>query len=42
MSACDNMEEKAPTDVKQLGKRSLLVPLTDGEEVVQVIINIDR
>ena len=42
MSACDNMAEKTPTDVRKLGKRGLLVRWSNVEEEDQVIINISN
>ena len=42
MSACDNMEKKAATDVRKLGKRCLLVRWSNVEEVDHVIINISN
>ena len=42
MSACDNMAEKAPTDVRKLEKRCLLVRWSNVEESDQVIINISN
>ena len=35
MSACENMEKKAATDVRKLGKRCLLVRWSNVEEVDQ-------
>ena len=42
MSACVNMEEKTAADLRKLGKRCLLVHLTDVEEDDQVNINIEK
>ena len=41
-AACDNIEEKAPTDVRKLEKRCLLVHWSNVEMSDQVIINISN